>query len=209
MENIQDIRKEYAKFELKETDLHSDPIEQFKSWFNEAEKHKNAEHTAMVLSTLSESGFPESRVVLLKGISEDGFRFFTNYESEKAKNLSFSSKASILFFWPKSERQVRIKGIVSKCSEQESIKYFKSRPVGSQAGAMSSNQSQVIDSKDELIFAFEKLMKEQSLEKPSNWGGYDLKPVEIEFWQGGKNRLHDRFKFTPAGDSWKIDRLAP
>lgn len=209
MANLQDIRKEYAKFELKKTDLLSDPMDQFKIWFHEAEEHQNLEHTAMTLSTMSKTGFPESRVVLLKGISKSGFRFFTNYDSVKAKNIDYSPKASLLFFWPKSERQVRIKGLISKCPVSDSVEYFKSRPQGSQAGAISSNQSQVIESKDELIFEFERLMKTQKLKKPENWGGYDLSPLEIEFWQGGKNRLHDRFRFVKQGSDWKIDRLAP
>ena len=207
--NLKDIRKDYAKFELTLSDLNQDPIEQFKQWIKEAEDHGADESTAMILSTVSEDGFPESRVVLLKGISQNGFRFYTNYNSTKGKNLEFSPKSSLLFFWPKSERQIRIKGICSKCSIEESDEYFYSRPHGSQAGAMSSNQSDIIESKDELIYEFERLQNQDKLEKPKHWGGYDLTPIEIEFWQGGKNRLHDRFRFTKTDSSWQIDRLAP
>jgi len=209
--NLKDIRKEYAKFELKLEDLSNNPIDQFNQWLEDAEKHGNLESTAMTLSTIDLNGEPDSRIVLLKGVSkENGFRFFTNYNSNKGKSLAKNPVASLLFFWPKSERQVRIKGSIKKCKEAESIAYFNSRPIGSQAGAVASEQSSVVDSKDAMIETYEQLITKEQIDKPTHWGGYDVIPTQIEFWQGGKNRLHDRFRFTlMENNEWKIERLAP
>lgn len=207
--DLKDIRQEYLKDELRVDDLSIDPIEQFKLWFAKAEEENNQEPAAMTISTIDKNQTVNSRIVLLKEVVNNAFRFFTNYTSDKAKDIENNPNVSLLFFWQKSEKQIRIKGKATKSPEKDSITYFESRPSGSQAGAIASNQSQVLKSKDELIYSFENIDQNSSLKKPDNWGGYDITPYEIEFWQGGKNRLHDRFRYTLEGENWKIERLAP
>lgn len=207
--DLKDIRQEYKKFELDISDLNPHPITQFEIWLNEAKQHGNPEHTAMTLSTVDAQNRPHIRVVLLKEVVQEKFRFFTNYNSTKGQNMALNPWVCLNFHWPNSERQVRVNGIATKSPESVSDAYFKSRPIGSQAGAIASNQSEVIESKDDLIFKFEKLNQQTALERPMGWGGYDVEVSSIEFWQGGKNRLHDRFLYQLIDGQWTVNRLAP
>lgn len=212
MINIQTIRKEYTKAELDIQNVNQTPILQFKTWFEEALESKVAEVNAMVLSTVSEENKPTARVVLLKAFDEKGFSFFTNYDSKKGKQLAQNPNACLTFFWAELERQVRIEGTVEKVSTQESDDYFAVRPKGSQIGAWASPQSSVIDSRDVLIKNQELLEAQYAdlnIARPTQWGGYVLKPTLIEFWQGRHSRLHDRINYTLENNSWKIERLAP
>ncbi|MEO1099438.1 MAG: pyridoxamine 5'-phosphate oxidase [Bacteroidota bacterium] len=188
-------------------------IEQFQLWFDEANKVEISEVNAMHLSTVNPNGMPSSRIILLKGIENNGFVFFTNYQSDKGKDLDANPAAALLFFWKELERQVRIQGHVEKISKDDSEQYFQSRPKGSQIGAWTSPQSTVIESRElleerEKAIA-EKYKDEEVLPKPEQWGGYILKPICIEFWQGRPNRLHDRILYSQVDGHWKINRLAP
>ncbi|WP_372772468.1 pyridoxamine 5'-phosphate oxidase [Mangrovibacterium sp.] len=209
---LRDIRKNYQKSELIEAKLPGEPIEFFQRWLNEAIQHEEEEPTAMTLST-AVNGEPDSRIVLLKGIDESGFVFFTNYLSTKGKQLNENGNVALNFFWPKLERQVRVKGFARKMDDDQSSDYFKSRPRDSQIGAWASPQSREISSREELDNNFEyyvKHFKKREINKPSNWGGYLVKAVEVEFWQGRPNRLHDRFRyFLNTENAWEIKRLAP
>ncbi|MEM9857952.1 MAG: pyridoxamine 5'-phosphate oxidase [Bacteroidota bacterium] len=210
---IADIRAEYSKHTLEVKDVSDHPLKQFQKWFTEAQKADIHEVNAMGLSTVSKKGIPSSRIVLLKDIENDGFVFFTNYQSDKGRDLEQNPAASLLFFWKELERQVRIQGNVEKISKQDSESYFQSRPKGSQVGAWTSPQSTVIENR-ELLEKREKEIAEKYknsdvLPKPEQWGGYILKPLKIEFWQGRPNRLHDRILYTKMDHDWKINRLAP
>ena len=210
--NLADLRKSYEKGELNIVD--SDPMVLFATWFKIAETSKEIEEpNAMTLSTQSKNGFPRSRVVLLKGFSEDGFVFFTNYESEKGKSISNNPKVGISFFWRSLERQIIINGVAKKISDNESDAYFKSRPRGSQLGALVSPQSKVIPDRKFLenrLFELKKKFHNKSIPRPNNWGGFLIKPISIEFWQGRPNRLHDRISFQLINkNKWKVERLAP
>jgi pyridoxamine 5'-phosphate oxidase len=208
--DLRAIRQEYKKQELSLQDLDTNPFEQFKNWFEQATKDLNDEPNAFCLSTVDTNGQADARIVLLKELADSRFLFFTNYLSQKGQQMAENPKVSALFFWSKSEKQVRIKGTVEKCNEEVSDQYFYSRPAGSQAGAIASQQSSIIDAnKDELINTFEELKDQTTLKRPEHWGGYYLLAHEIEFWQGGKNRMHDRFRYTKTNGSWKIERLAP
>ncbi|MEM9296845.1 MAG: pyridoxamine 5'-phosphate oxidase [Bacteroidota bacterium] len=211
--SIADIRAEYSKHTLDISDVQGDPIEQFQLWFDEANKVEISEVNAMHLSTVNPNGMPSSRIILLKGIENNGFVFFTNYQSDKGKDLDANPAAALLFFWKELERQVRIQGHVEKISKDDSEQYFQSRPKGSQIGAWTSPQSTVIESRElleerEKAIA-EKYKDEEVLPKPEQWGGYILKPIRIEFWQGRPNRLHDRILYSQVDGHWKINRLAP
>lgn len=209
---IADIRKDYSSRSLSESDVSSDPIEQFEKWWNEALKAEINEANAMTLATASSDGFPSARIVLLKGFDKSGFIFFTNYKSFKGTQLEENPKACLVFFWKELERQVRITGIVQKASNGASDAYFKSRPFESQVSAWASPQSQVIESRDWLQRNYNKLLSENNsndLQRPSHWGGYIVKPVIVEFWQGRPGRLHDRIQYTLESGEWKIERLAP
>ena len=211
--SIADIRAEYSKHTLDISDVQGDPIEQFQLWFDEANKVEISEVNAMHLSTVNPNGMPSSRIILLKGIENNGFVFFTNYQSDKGKDLDANPAAALLFFWKELERQVRIQGHVEKISKDDSEQYFQSRPKGSQIGAWTSPQSTVIESRElleerEKAIA-EKYKDEEVLPKPEQWGGYILKPICIEFWQGRPNRLHDRILYSQVDGHWKINRLAP
>jgi pyridoxamine-phosphate oxidase len=209
---ISQIRRDYQLQILDETHILPDPVMQLENWLNEAINSELYEPTAMILSTATLSGKPSSRVVLLKGISKSGLTFFTNYESKKGKEIFVNPLASINFFWPELERQVRVEGTVEKVSQEESVHYFHSRPRGSQLGAIASHQSSVIKQRDELekkITELEKLYKEKEIPKPDHWGGYILKPDYFEFWQGRPSRLHDRLVYELKGAKWEIKRLAP
>ena len=216
MENkLHGYRKSYEKSSLIRENLDENPIQQFRSWFYDVEKFGGLdEANAMTVSTIGEDGFPKSRVVLLKSYDENGFVFYTNYESEKGKALLNNPHTCLSFFWPNTERQVIIKGKAEKVSEEVSNNYFASRPKGSQLGALVSNQSSVIKNRKVLedeLEALEKNYADKEVPRPENWGGFLVRPESIEFWQGRPNRLHDRFQFTKSDSEydWKIERLAP
>ena len=206
------LREEYKQSVLMEADLLKNPFEMFEKWFEEAKHIDPKDANAMVLSTTSVDGWPNGRVVLLKGF-DIGFVWFTNYQSQKAKELETNHKASITFWWPKLERQVRITGSVSKTTEFESDQYFQSRPIGSQAGAIASTQSAVIEGRSDLEARYEALIAQSSevpFQRPENWGGYRLIPHYFEFWQGRESRLHDRLCYwLKDGKEWETGRLAP
>jgi pyridoxamine 5'-phosphate oxidase len=210
--NIENIRKEYSLKKLDENETKDCPFEQFKIWFQEALDANVNEPNAMVLSTLGMNNYPSSRVVLLRGVSQSGLRFFTNYKSKKGKELDKNPKAALNFFWPELERQIRIVGDVVKTSEQISDEYFNSRPYNSRIGAWASPQSEVIPSRDWLE-NMEKEYKlkynEDSIKRPEYWGGYELLPIEFEFWQGRPSRLHDRIVYELSDNKWIKKRLAP
>jgi pyridoxamine 5'-phosphate oxidase len=213
MSRIQDLRIDYKKGELSENTIGTDPIIFFKKWFEEALNSNVLEPNAMVLSTVDVDNKPQSRVVLLKDISEGGFTFFTNYSSNKGQEIANNANVSLLFFWAELERQVRIGGIAKKISREDSEQYFHSRPRGSQIGAHVSPQSKVIASRDvleQLQLELERKFEGIEIPLPSNWGGYRVEPNVIEFWQGRSNRLHDRIRFSLRnGQEWNIERLAP
>jgi pyridoxamine 5'-phosphate oxidase len=212
-DRIADIRKEYKQHALNEADVAADPIQQFNEWWTAAINSKIDEVNAMTLATASSDGLPSARIVLLKGFDQNGFIFFTNYNSVKGKQLEQNPRACLVFFWKELERQIRITGSIEKVTEAESDQYFNSRPVTSRIGALASPQSQVIAGREEL----ESLEKELSIKfagkeipRPSHWGGYRVKPLTVEFWQGGPSRLHDRIQYTrKENGGWTIERLAP
>ena len=195
------------------SDVDPDPIRQFHLWFDQAVKANELDPDAMALSTASSEGRISSRIVLLKGCSERGFVFYTNYESRKSGELGENPWAALAFYWGVFHRQVRIEGHVERVSPQESAEYFATRPRGSQLGAWASPQSREISSRselDQLVAEVERLFQEGPITCPPNWGGFFLRPVSIEFWQGRENRLHDRILYTLQGDgSWRISQLAP
>ncbi len=211
--NIADIRKCYAQKKLSEKKIDKEPVKQFAKWWKQAVASHINEVNAMTLATASADGFPSARTVLLKGVEKNGFIFFTNYNSYKGQQLAENPKACLVFFWKELERQVRITGLIEKISQEDSTAYFFSRPKASQIGAIASPQSQVIESRewlDEHYKKIKKKTKDQKIEKPEHWGGYILKPVIIEFWQGRPSRLHDRIQYTlEENGTWKIERLAP
>ena len=211
---LADLRKSYEKGVLSQKDVMNDPIQLFQSWFNEAKQADTIdEANAMSLCTLSTDGFPRARVVLLKDYSKEGFVFFTNYESEKGKSIFKYPKVGLSFYWPSLERQIIIKGTAEKLAANKSDDYFQSRPRGSQIGAHVSPQSNEIPDRDFLEsrkLALEKKYHNKHIPRPENWGGILVKPIEIEFWQGRPNRLHDRiYCILDQGTQWKIKRLAP
>lgn len=209
---IADIRKEYKLKSLTEEEVAANPIDQFTKWWNEAITSNIDEVNAMTLCTISEAGFPSSRIVLLKEYNPKGFVFFTNYKSQKGLEIASTPKVSLVFFWKELERQVCIKGTVAKIAEEESDAYFLSRPLASRIGAWSSMQSSVIA--DRGILEQNQQTYEQkfgnNVPRPPHWGGYLVSPVEVEFWQGRSSRLHDRIRYQlePEGN-WKHLRLAP
>lgn len=206
------MRRDYGSRELRREDLLPDPVDQFSTWFDEALNQDLPEPNAFTLSTLGLDGYPSSRTVLLKFFDKSGFIFYTNHNSSKGKEIDAEPRASLLFPWLLLERQVRIEGDVEKVSHAESLKYFSSRPRESQIGAWVSNQSSVIDSRSLLLGKLEELknkFKEGEIPLPSFWGGYRVRPLRIEFWQGGKGRLHDRFLYSRETEGWSINRLAP
>jgi len=210
--DIADIRKDYKLQSLLEADVLNDPIAQFGRWWDEAINSKIEEVNAMTLATATADGTPSARIVLLKGINNKGFIFFTNYLSHKGRELENNPKAALVFFWKELERQVRIEGIVEKVSEAESEEYFASRPVASKIGAWASPQSTAIAGRnviEENVAKYEQQFGTESIPKPPHWGGYILNPVKIEFWQGRRSRLHDRILYTKINSEWRKERLAP
>ena len=210
--DLESFRREYLFGGLHRNDLHEDPIEQFSIWMQQSLDLGISDPTAMTLSTVASSGQPSQRIVLLKNFDGRGFVFYTNYESRKAKELNGNPKVSLLFPWNQIDRQIKICGEAQKLSAKESREYFVSRPKGSKIAAIASKQSSVIGSRAALMDEFEALnrkYKEEEPPFPAFWGGYRVQASEIEFWQGGADRLHDRFRYLRDDQSWRIDRLAP
>ena len=210
--DLAEFRKEYSDRGLKREEMNADPVAQFSEWFSQATELGLHEPNAMTLATVDESGMPYQRTVLLKYYDSDGFVFFTNYGSRKARQMAQNPRVSLLFPWILLERQIIIQGMVEKISSAESLKYFTSRPRESQIGAWVSNQSEVITSRKFLMQKLAEIQEKFShgeIPLPSFWGGYRVVPQMIEFWQGGPARLHDRFLYQREGATWKIERLSP
>jgi pyridoxamine 5'-phosphate oxidase len=215
MENdLSEYRRNYIKSELSEEGISENPMELFQKWFHEVEEFGgDSEVNAMAVSTIGIDGFPKTRMVLLKRYTWEGFVFFTNYNSEKGKAIAQNPNVCVSFFWSNIERQIIIKGIAEKLSENLSDGYYESRPDGSKLGAWASDQSEVVPSRnylDERLASFEKQFENKEIVRPKNWGGILVKPISMEFWQGRPNRMHDRIRYTLQEDfNWKIERLAP
>lgn len=212
-EELSQLRKDYTMHSLNEDDVNNSPVIQFEKWWKDATDTAILEMNAMTVATTGNDGMPDARIVLLKGVDEKGFVFFTNYNSTKSKQLEQNGNCCLLFFWKELERQVRITGVAEKISATESITYFNSRPEGSKLGAWASPQSTVVAGKAMLIETYQyyaERFKHGEIPKPPHWGGYRVKPVRIEFWQGRPSRMHDRILYTKAPEgNWKIERLAP
>lgn len=211
--DLSQFRREYLKGGLSRSDLNRNPVLQFTEWFEQARSTSIADPTAMIIATVDKVGNPSQRTVLLKYYDEKGFVFFTNFESRKAAEIKENDKVSLLFVWLELERQVMINGVASRISAADSAKYFMSRPKESQMAAWVSSQSHTLSSRQVLLQKFQEMKRkigEGKVPLPSFWGGYRVEPTEIEFWQGRKNRLHDRFHYVrqQTGD-WQIERLAP
>ncbi len=213
MKALADIRKDYTKATLDSTSVDKNPIRQFEKWFDEAIKSEMTEPTAMNLATITSNGRPSSRIVLLKGIENDQFIFYTNYQSQKGKELEINPACALTFFWPDLERQIRIEGVAARVAPDISDAYFKSRPRGSQVGAWASPQSTIIKDRkilEDRVKEIEKRFEDKKvLSRPNQWGGFGVDAFEIEFWQGRSSRLHDRIVYTKVDQLWKINRLAP
>ena len=215
MSDLADLRREYTRAELSRDHVADGPIEQFRDWFDEVQDAEVEEPNAMTLATAAADGTPSARIVLLKGLDERGFHFYTNYESRKGTDLSQNPRAALTFLWKPLERQVRIEGRVDRMPEAESTEYFHSRPRGAQLGAWASPQSYVIESRKALEQNLEDVTAEyedrNEIPRPAHWGGYVVRPTEIEFWQGRPNRLHDRLRYRRASaeNDWTLERLAP
>ena len=212
--DLSNYRKIYKKKELSKKDVSENPMELFQKWFFEVEEFGgDTETNTMTISTIGLDRFPKSRVVLLKKYTWEGFIFYTNYNSEKGKSIENNPNVCISFFWNNLERQVIIKGQAEKIAENLSDGYFESRPDGSKLGAWASNQSEPVPSRkylDDRLASFEKQFENKEITRPKNWGGYIVKPISMEFWQGRPNRMHDRIRYTLQENfDWKIERLAP
>ena len=208
---IADLRQEYMRAGLSEADAQRDPIRQFELWFEDALRAQLPLPNAMTLATVDARGAPSARVVLLKGIEQDGFVFYTNYASRKARELAARPSACLVFMWSELERQVRIEGRTEKVSAEDSERYFATRPLGARLSAWASAQSERVPDRGTLEAAMEEARRRygDSPPRPAHWGGYRLLPHAIEFWQGRADRLHDRLLYTRQGDGWTIERLAP
>jgi pyridoxamine 5'-phosphate oxidase len=212
--DLGNYRKSYEKEALEESKISDNPMQQFQTWFYEVEASETVdEANAMSISSIGLDGFPKTRVVLLKKYYEEGFVFYTNYDSEKGRAIAAHPEVCLSFFWPSMERQVIIKGLAEKLPAAVSDNYFDSRPLGSRLGAMVSPQSQVIDSRavlEDSLKSLEAQAVEDQVKRPEHWGGYLVRPKSIEFWQGRPNRLHDRIRYSLEEDlNWKVERLAP
>jgi len=212
-QTIAALREDYRAKTLEITDVLANPIQQFNEWFQEALDSQIKEANAMTIATVDAQGKPAARIVLLKGFDENGFIFYTNYDSRKGQELAANPNIAVVFLWKDLERQIRIEGVAEKLAPAVSLNYFQSRPKGSQIGAWASPQSQVIPDRSILeqnvLDLKEKYKNADNLPIPSHWGGYQIKPTLIEFWQGRSSRLHDRLCYTLEGKTWKIERLAP
>lgn len=212
MTDISDLRSEYARSALRRKDLADDPVLQFEQWFNQARDAGVAESNSAALATSGSDGQPDVRTVLIKYFDADGFVFFTNLESVKADQISQNSRVALLLYWQPLERQIRIRGTAEKIKTSEAVRYFIKRPRGSQLGAWVSNQSSVITSRTLLEAKFDEMKRrfgKGEIPLPSFWGGYRVRPQQIEFWQGRRSRLHDRFLYARQEQGWQIERLAP
>lgn len=212
--DLGEYRKSYEKQELLESHLSDNPMEVFQKWFYEVDTHYDeGEPNAMTIATIGRDGFPKSRVVLLKKYTDEGFIFYTNYESEKGKAIMANPNVCLSFFWPKAERQIIIKGTAKRISPNMSDGYFDSRPRGSQLGALVSHQSEVVESRhvlENILHQLEKKYEGQEIPRPDEWGGFIVNPISIEFWQGRPNRLHDRIRYRLNKEfNWIKERLAP
>jgi pyridoxamine 5'-phosphate oxidase len=210
---LADLRKEYSLAGLSEKDMARDPFRQFEKWFQEAEAAKIQEPNAAILATAAKDGRPSARIVLLKGVDGRGFVFYTNYNSRKGRELEANPRAAYLFPWVVLERQVTVEGTVTRITREESEAYFHSRPRASQLAAWASQQSGIISGRsvlEESVKQLERKHAGQEVPLPPNWGGYRVAPETVEFWQGRRNRLHDRLRFRRLKDgSWTVERLAP
>jgi pyridoxamine 5'-phosphate oxidase len=212
--NVSDVRREYERAGLSEGELAADPVEQFRLWLDQAMAADPQEFTAMTLATADREGRPSARVVLLKGVDERGFVFYTNYESRKGRELQENPRAALVFYWGALDRQVRVEGTVERTSREESEAYFRSRPLGSRLGAWASPQSRPLSGREEIERRVEEAGRrfpEGEVPLPEDWGGFRVRPEEIEFWQGRRSRLHDRLRYvrSSSGDGWRVERLAP
>ncbi len=210
--SLADLRKEYIRAGLSESAANPDPIEQFRKWFEDALAADLHEPNAMTLATATPDGRPSARIVLLKGFDERGFIFYTNYEGRKGRELGTNLRAALVFYWGELERQVRVEGRIERVADEESDAYFASRPQGSQLGAWASEQSRPVESREVLEGRLRELESEyegREIPRPPFWGGYQVEPEVIEFWQGRENRLHDRLVYSRDGKGWTIERLQP
>jgi pyridoxamine 5'-phosphate oxidase len=213
MQHLANIRKEYRKATLDLSNVDADPVKQFEKWFGEALQSEVMEPNAMHLGTVNEQGRPSGRMVLLKGLEDRKFIFYTNYQSKKGKELEINPACALTFFWPELERQVRVEGVAARVESNLSDEYFRSRPRESQLGAWASPQSTMIANRTILEQRIEQMEKKFEglavLPRPHQWGGFQIDPFQIEFWQGGPGRLHDRIQYVKVENQWKIYRLAP
>jgi pyridoxamine 5'-phosphate oxidase len=212
MADFSHYRLEYCKTGLSEADLHQDPLEQFRIWIKQAIDEKLPEPYAMTLATVSADGQPSARIVLLRGVYEQGFQFFTNYESRKGEELAQNDRAALVFYWADLERQVRVEGSIRKTDARTSDDYFQKRPRGSQIAAVISAQSKTIANREILearVAQYTDELGEKPVPRPDSWGGYHLIPHSIEFWQGRPSRLHDRLRYRKVNGKWIIERLCP
>lgn len=203
------LREEYSLKQFDEKQVDSNPFNQFATWFNEAVNAQVPEPNAMTLATVNQNNMPSARIVLLKNFSDNGFSFFTNYDSHKGQALDKNPHVALVFCWLELQRQIRVEGVVTKLSAKENDDYFYSRPRGSQIGAIASAQSTILPNRSVLEQKIEEIAQQETIKRPLNWGGYLVKPQLIEFWQGRSSRLHDRFVFTLHENTWQRNRLAP